>query len=90
MENILGNQSSYTLLHLPLITRSALKEPTSYKQAAKDPKWVAAMEVEVHALHTNQTWTLVPSQPTMNAIGCKWVYNIKQHHDGILHVIRSD
>ena len=34
------------------------------------------------ALCNNFTWTLVPSSPTYNIIGRKWVYRIKQNPDG--------
>jgi hypothetical protein len=40
------------------------------------------MEAEVHALHGNATWTLVPRPPGQNIISCKWVYKLKQHADG--------
>jgi hypothetical protein len=40
------------------------------------------MQEEIRALHSNQTWSLVPSHPSMNMIGSKWVYKIKRHADG--------
>jgi len=40
------------------------------------------MQEELRALHSNQTWTLVPPHPTMNVIGSRWVYKIKRHVDG--------
>ena len=36
------------------------QEPQSYKQALTDPKWQQAMQVEITALASNNTWTLVP------------------------------
>ncbi|XP_074342061.1 uncharacterized protein LOC141679463 [Apium graveolens] len=37
-----------------------IKELLSYKEAANNPVWIAAMQKELEALHTNNTWDLVP------------------------------
>ncbi|CAL2239291.1 unnamed protein product [Prunus armeniaca] len=42
------------------------------------------MQEEISALHTTNTWTLVPPSPTHNAIGCKWVFRVKYKVDGTL------
>jgi len=46
-------------------------EPTSFKQASKDPKWQEAMTKECNALLTNDTWELVRSHSGHNLVGCK-------------------
>ncbi|KAM2512647.1 hypothetical protein PS1_036897 [Malus domestica] len=40
------------------------------------------MTEEINALLKNNTWVLVPSSPTQNKVGCKWVYRIKRNTDG--------
>jgi histone deacetylase 1/2 len=40
------------------------------------------MNKEFDALLRNGTWTLIPSPPTANIIGSKWVYRIKRKADG--------
>jgi hypothetical protein len=40
------------------------------------------MNLEFDALLQNQTWTLVPSHPSQNIIGCKWVFRVKRKADG--------
>ena len=40
------------------------------------------MNLEFDTLLQNQTWTLVPSHPSQNIIGCKWVFRVKRHADG--------
>jgi hypothetical protein len=40
------------------------------------------MNFKFDALLKNQIWTLVPSSPSQNLIGCKWVFRIKHHADG--------
>ncbi|RVX23684.1 Retrovirus-related Pol polyprotein from transposon RE1 [Vitis vinifera] len=36
----------------------ALKEPRSFKSAAKHPEWLSAMDDEIHTLKKNDTWVL--------------------------------
>lgn len=57
-------------------------EPTSFKQASKDPKWRAAMEDEFNALIRNGTWSLFLHSSHMNLVSCKWVYRIKRNAHG--------
>uniref|UniRef100_A0A5B7AA01 Reverse transcriptase Ty1/copia-type domain-containing protein n=1 Tax=Davidia involucrata TaxID=16924 RepID=A0A5B7AA01_DAVIN len=57
-------------------------EPTCVSQNLKDPHWRAAMSDEFNALVRNGTWDLVPSQPSLNVIGCKWVFRVKRNSDG--------
>ncbi|XP_078159603.1 putative mitochondrial protein AtMg00820 [Carex rostrata] len=40
------------------------------------------MSHELYAFAKNGTWVLVPSQPDLNVIGCKWIYKIKRKADG--------
>ena len=47
------------------------QEPSSVQQALQHPHWLQAMQVEMNALHSNKTWTLVPRQATMNIISSK-------------------
>jgi hypothetical protein len=57
-------------------------EPTSFTAANKLPEWQTAMTTEINALLQNGTWTLVPRQPHMNLVGCKWIYKLKRKSDG--------
>ncbi|XP_026444314.1 uncharacterized protein LOC113344582 [Papaver somniferum] len=60
-----------------LISDSVL-EPTCFSQAQADPKWRKASDDEYSALLKNGTWILVPYDPSMDLVGCKWVYRIKR------------
>lgn len=48
------------------------------------------MEEEILALHQNQTWKLVPSQPHFNVLGTKWVFHVKYNPVGSIakHKVR--
>ncbi|GJR45382.1 putative reverse transcriptase domain-containing protein [Tanacetum coccineum] len=52
-------------------------KPTSYYEAATDPKSIEAMNEEIDALYRNCTWTIVDLPKGRNAIGNKWIYKIK-------------
>jgi hypothetical protein len=60
----------------------SLIEPTTYKFVIKAPVWLQAMQDEIHALHTQGTWSLVPLPAKRNLVGCKWIFKIKRHSDG--------
>ncbi|BBN68818.1 transposable element gene [Prunus dulcis] len=42
------------------------------------------MTEELNALIKNGTWSLVPYDPSMNVVGCKWVFCVKRKADGTL------
>lgn len=61
---------------------SSTTEPTSYAAASKDPSWMEAINNELRALESNQTWTIVDIPPGVHPIGNKWVFKIKRKSDG--------
>ncbi|PKA48247.1 Retrovirus-related Pol polyprotein from transposon TNT 1-94 [Apostasia shenzhenica] len=65
-----------------LVASIHMPEHTCFTQASKDPAWCATMATEFDALLRNGTWDLVPRTPSMNIVGCKWVYKLKHQADG--------
>jgi histone deacetylase 1/2 len=63
---------------------SSAHEPVSFREADRFLCWHSAMESEIIALHANNTWSLVPYEPSMNVVGCRWVYKIKRRADGTI------
>uniref|UniRef100_A0A2N9G798 Reverse transcriptase Ty1/copia-type domain-containing protein n=1 Tax=Fagus sylvatica TaxID=28930 RepID=A0A2N9G798_FAGSY len=64
------------------VHETPLHEPSCFTEASKQPQWCSAMNMEFTALLNNGTWSLVPSKPHVNLVGCKWVFRIKRHADG--------
>ena len=58
------------------------KEPKGFKSAAKNPKWLSAMDDEILALKRNGTWTLVPRPQSHNVVDCRWIFKVKPCPDG--------
>lgn len=67
----------------------AQAEPTSPKQALAVPQWKQAMQFEYDALIANGTWTLSDLTPHRQAIGCKWVFLIKENPDGTMNKYKA-
>ncbi|KAI5316471.1 hypothetical protein L3X38_036178 [Prunus dulcis] len=64
-------------------------EPTCYTQASRYPEWKQAMLDEYHALLQQGTWSLVPSSPSLNTVGCKWVFRIKRRSDSTIELYKA-
>ena len=64
-------------------------EPKSVKQALESSEWFAAMQEEYNALLRNRTWDLVPLPAGRQAIGCKWVFRIKENADGSINRFKA-
>lgn len=46
--------------------------PKTYNQAAANPLWKEAMDLEIRALEENQTWELVLKPENTSITGSKW------------------
>jgi histone deacetylase 1/2 len=47
------------------------------------------MQAEYSALMNNKTWSLVPLPAHRRAIGCKWVFRIKENPDGTINKYKA-
>jgi hypothetical protein len=57
-------------------------QPTSFKEAAKEPHWVQAMNQEIDTIEKNKTWDLVDLPRHEKSIGVKWLYKTKLNEKG--------
>jgi len=56
--------------------------PKDWRCAKQDSKWKDAIKEELLALQKNKTWELVHLPKGKKAVGCKWVFTIKQTPEG--------
>lgn len=88
--------SSLVVNNHPMITRGKTRslkpkafvahcEPLSLKQALEHPLWFEAMKQEFNALLNKNTWTLTTLPSHRKAIGCKWVFKLKENLDGTIN-----
>ncbi|KAM2769841.1 hypothetical protein PS2_012538 [Malus domestica] len=59
----------------------AIQAPTRVEETLKDPKWVAAMDEEMMALHKNDTWEVTELPKGKKPVGCRLVFTIKYKAD---------
>ena len=48
-----------------------------------------ARKLELDAMESNQTWSIVPLPQGKHYIGCKWVYKIKYHSNGSIDCYKA-
>lgn len=78
------------LLHSAFIGElQQIREPMSFKTSFQSPVWRPSMDKEYNALQQNNTCTLVECKPSMNVLGCKWVYKVKLNSDGTVERCKS-
>jgi len=72
-----------------LYTIEEFPEPRTYEEAAEHPGWTEAMQKEILALQTNNTWDVVDLPKGKKAISCKWVDKTKLKSDGTLERLNA-
>ncbi|GKV19435.1 hypothetical protein SLEP1_g29696 [Rubroshorea leprosula] len=72
-----------------LATETDIREPKTFKEACQFSEWHSAMVDEFSALLKNNTWSLVPHPSTVNVVGSKWVYRIKQKANGSIERFKA-
>lgn len=69
-----------------LINLSSEKEPRTFFEASKNPKWIIAMKPELEALKNNSTWEMTELPYGKKAIDSKWVFRIKYKPNGEVEI----
>jgi len=67
-----------------VISISSHVESNTYSEAVKYDCWRKAIQCEISALESNQTWETVLLPKNKTAIGCKWVFKIKYNANGTI------
>ena len=61
-----------------------VEEPTNFVEASNEPSWKHAMDEEMKAIESNNTWSLVTRLPSHKPLGLKWVYKLKKDTKGVV------
>nr|KYP44288.1 Retrovirus-related Pol polyprotein from transposon TNT 1-94 [Cajanus cajan] len=64
-------------------------EPSDFKEAEMDDKWIEAMKEELKMIEKNDTWELVDRPQHKQPIGVKWVYRTKLNTDGSINKYKA-
>ncbi|KAG7543242.1 Reverse transcriptase RNA-dependent DNA polymerase [Arabidopsis thaliana x Arabidopsis arenosa] len=64
-------------------------EPCTYAQAKKIKEWLDAIEIEIDALESTNTWSVCSLPDGKKPIGCKWVFKVKLNADGCLERFKA-
>ncbi|KAH9799278.1 hypothetical protein KPL71_000300 [Citrus sinensis] len=67
------------LIHFALFSEC---DPTTFKEAVKEQKWLKAIDEEIAAIEKNNTWELTELPMGQRTIGVKWVYKTKLKENG--------
>jgi hypothetical protein len=61
---------------------SPSEDPITYDEAAKHDVWRKAMDAEIAAIESNNTWELTALPASAKKIGVKWIYKTKYNEQG--------
>ncbi|KAD4888315.1 hypothetical protein E3N88_20388 [Mikania micrantha] len=61
---------------------SSTEDPSAYDEAAKEPKWVQAMDRDMESILKNKTWEMVDKPKGIKPIGVRWIYTTKYNEKG--------
>ena len=59
-------------------------DPVSFQEPARDTKWREDMNLELHALEENDTWTITDLHPGRKGIGRKWIFKTGYNSNGTI------
>jgi hypothetical protein len=84
------NCEKFSLQHSKFLAAvTADREPMSSAEAMKDSRCRLTMQQEIQALEDNNTWKVCSLPTNKKALGCKWVYKIKYHSNGIVQRFKA-
>ena len=58
--------------------------PKNYQEASQIPEWRAAMDEEMSAPHSRQTWDLVTLPVDAEVVSYRWVFTVKYNTNGTI------
>lgn len=72
-----------------VMSLNSIIEPKSFTEENKYEWWKQAMLTDIAALKRTSIWDIVDLSPNIKPMGCRWIYKIKFHTDGIIERFKS-
>ncbi|KAG7585301.1 Reverse transcriptase RNA-dependent DNA polymerase [Arabidopsis thaliana x Arabidopsis arenosa] len=69
---------------LPSDNITQIPIPHSYSEAKNSKEWCGAIDKEIGAMESTDTWEITTLPPGKKAVGCKWIFTLKFYADGTL------
>lgn len=92
LETVEQNEIPIVSDRVYLHVTDAIDEPASYQEAIRSPnkrEWQAAINEELAAHKTNETWTIVKRPENTRLITTKWVFKVKTKCDGSIERFKA-
>ncbi|KAG7554602.1 Retrotransposon Copia-like N-terminal [Arabidopsis suecica] len=70
------------LIYINNITKIPI--PHTYSEAQESKEWCDAVDAEIGAMESTDTWEVTTLPPGKKPVGCKWVFTVKFLADGSL------
>lgn len=84
---------AFTAIGQDIALRQEVPVPKTYKAAVDDPKWghmwKEAIQKELTALESNNTWTPVVPPRGANLVTSKWVFDVKRMISGAIEKLKA-
>jgi hypothetical protein len=82
LDDYVSNEATKAQALHNLAVFSSSEDPTTYEEVVKHEIWRKAMDLELEAIESNDTWELTSLPVGANKIGVKWIYKIKYNENG--------
>lgn len=74
--------AQWYIAYMALVGECVETEPSSFKEAVKQPVWVDAMVEEYDSIIWNGVWDVVRRPHDKSIVSSRWLYKVKQAADG--------
>ena len=88
VEHPISHSLSYSKIspsHLCYINNiTKIPIPSNYAEAQNSKEWCDAVDTEIGAMESTNTWEITTLPPGKKSVGCKWLFTLKFYADGSL------
>jgi len=82
--NLLMQRRSHEMYtsYMALMAEVVEIEPSSFKEAIKQPVWVNVIFKEYESIVKNSVWEVVPRMADKSVVGLRWIFKVNHVVDG--------